>query len=191
MWVLPKLKQLHSLPCKSKGLTLIELIAVVAIAAIVLGIAVPSFQDLIRSNALATNSQQLISSVQLAKSEAISRNLPVVMCVRNGQQCAADTAGIGWESGWLIFVDENYDNDLNNGEEIIQLNDPLDNGQTLRTTVNSFTFQSNGRLQNAPLAMNLCAPNADPTDFKSARNLSFNGFGRIDISGSPTCPSQN
>ena len=86
------------------GFTLIELIVTVAIAAIVLAIAVPSFQETITSNRLTTFSNTFVASLNLARSEAIKQNRRVTLCSStDGLSCATG----GYQQGWIIFIDSN------------------------------------------------------------------------------------
>jgi type IV fimbrial biogenesis protein FimT len=62
------------------GLTLIEMLIVVVLAAILLGVAAPSFTEYIKVQRLRGVNAQLVTDVQFARSEAISRN--VVMHMR-------------------------------------------------------------------------------------------------------------
>lgn len=59
------------------GVTLIELMVVIAITAILLTIGVPAFLDTIDSNRLKAATDTLYGDFQFAKSEAIKRNMPV------------------------------------------------------------------------------------------------------------------
>ncbi|HYQ91031.1 MAG TPA: prepilin-type N-terminal cleavage/methylation domain-containing protein, partial [Candidatus Competibacteraceae bacterium] len=53
---------------RNVGFTLIELMAIITIAAILLVIGVPSFQETMRNNRVATQANQLISALTLARS---------------------------------------------------------------------------------------------------------------------------
>ena len=56
---------------RQNGFTLVELMVTVAVLAILSTIAYPSFQSTIRSNRVATTTNELIASLALARSEAI------------------------------------------------------------------------------------------------------------------------
>ncbi len=91
---------------KYKGFTLVELMITLAIAAIVITIGVPSFRQTINNNRLTTVANSFIASINLARSEAIKRNSRVVVCgSSNGKECT----GSGYQSGWIVFVDNNND----------------------------------------------------------------------------------
>lgn len=99
------------------GYTLVELLVVLAVSAILLGIGVPSFASLSGSSRLSSATNDLISSLHLARSEAIKRNARVVMCISaTGNACA--TSG-DWDQGWLVFHDANNNATLDAGESVI------------------------------------------------------------------------
>jgi type IV fimbrial biogenesis protein FimT len=118
------------------GFTLIELLVTIAIAAIVLGIAVPSFNATISSNRLTTRANELMTALSLARSEAIKRGVQVTV----RRKSATSTQ---WEEGWDVFADSNGDNDFDDdgdatlcetGEDcLLSTFDALPGGYTLRT----------------------------------------------------------
>ncbi|NOV25520.1 prepilin-type N-terminal cleavage/methylation domain-containing protein [Cupriavidus necator] len=88
-----------------RGLTLVELMAVVVMVAILAAIGTPSFVSLLRTSRVDSEIQSMVGSLQLARSEAIKRGLPVSVCPSvNGTACLG--AG-NWARGWIAFVDRN------------------------------------------------------------------------------------
>lgn len=83
-----------------RGFTLIEAMISIAVMAILMTIAVPSFKDASLRSQLRASANDLVASAHLARSEAIKRNAVITMCVSSdGASCA--TSG-GWEQGWII-----------------------------------------------------------------------------------------
>lgn len=78
------------------GVTLIELLIVITIAAILLALALPSFQDTIDRNRLKAATDTLYGDFQYAKSEAIKRNQPVVV------DFTTSNAGATWCYGFRL-----------------------------------------------------------------------------------------
>ena len=60
-------------PTRALGFTLLELMVTITVAAMVLGLGVPSFVDLIRNNRAATNVNELLTAFSIARSESIKR----------------------------------------------------------------------------------------------------------------------
>lgn len=126
------------------GFTLIELMVTISIMAIIAGIALPSYQNLIENTELRTASQAFYGSLVLARSEAVKNNQPVAMCKSsNGTSCAGSG---NWEAGWLIYIDADADNTLDNDEEILESSASL-NGPTIRATdanLHQVVYQADG-----------------------------------------------
>lgn len=81
---------------RNKGFTLVELMVTVAIAAILLGIAMPAFQSTARNNAVRATTTDLISSINLARQQSMSMRT----------QVALSPAGGGWSNGWELTFDD-------------------------------------------------------------------------------------
>lgn len=108
---LPPMKKRHpnraqvGFAARGAGFTLLELMITVTVLSILLGIAIPSFQDLMRRNRLATQTNELISSLALARSEAVKRGVRVTVCPANVNQDACSDSGDWAENGMIIFTD--------------------------------------------------------------------------------------
>lgn len=92
---------------------MIELMVTLAVAAIVVTMAVPSFQSMINGNRLTSAANEMIGSLQLARSEAIRRNGRAGVCMstntNSGEDATCATANV---DGWITFVDANDDGDF-------------------------------------------------------------------------------
>lgn len=96
---------------KIRGFTLLELLVTIAIAAILLAVAAPSFTGIIRGNALSSARDGLYSALQYARSEALTRNVAVAVCAaadENLNACSDDEDA--WANGWLVFIDSSTGN---------------------------------------------------------------------------------
>jgi len=129
-----------------RGVTLIEVMVVLGIAAILLAFAVPSFQEFVARNRLDGAAQELLTSLQFARSEATRRGAQVTLRL-DGTAGSKD-----WGSGWTMFVDANGNGALDTGEEVIRQGMALTAPLTLISSAALDTFiafNRDGRLTNA------------------------------------------
>jgi type IV fimbrial biogenesis protein FimT len=84
-------------PASQHGVTMVEVLATMAISAVILGMAAPSLTDAMRTNRARTASQQLIGLLNDARSEAVKRNIPVLVCPSNdGATCLSTPTAASW-----------------------------------------------------------------------------------------------
>ena len=87
------------------GLTVLELLIVLAAMGIVVLVSVPGGTYLLEKYRLKSTSNQLLTGLELARSEAQFRNSTVVVCPSsNGHSCRRDN---NWNHGWVVFTDGN------------------------------------------------------------------------------------
>lgn len=67
---------------RAAGFTVIEMMVVVMVAAVILALAVPSFRDFIARQRVAAVNAELVTALQLARSEAVARNKNVLITFR-------------------------------------------------------------------------------------------------------------
>ena len=128
-----------------------------AIASFLITVGIPGFQSVIKTNKLSTQSNTLLAALGLARSEAVKRNLQVVMCKRNTAGNSCSTAA-EWEDGWIIFVDTDEGSDFDAGEPIIRIQDPLA-ANTLRanaTLANQVVYDRKGFINGMGGTLILC-----------------------------------
>ncbi|WP_353393970.1 GspH/FimT family pseudopilin [Hydrogenophaga sp. 5NK40-0174] len=83
---------------KQSGFTAIEMMVSVAILAILVGIGIPSLRLLIQSMQISAVTNDVVSTLQVARSEAVKRGVPVTVCSSNNQA----TCSGGWIDGWVV-----------------------------------------------------------------------------------------
>lgn len=104
---------------RSSGFTITELMIVVAILAILGGLALPGFQSFMASSRLTTAANEMLAAIMSARSEAIKRGKRVVLC-KSSDASTCDNA-LNWSSGWIVFVDDNNDAARANTEELLRV----------------------------------------------------------------------
>ena len=115
---------------KQSGLTLIELLVVLAIAAIITTTAVPSFQAFIQNNRMSTTVHKFVSSLNLARSEAVKRGARVTMCKSNNVSTCSNAGD--WSQGWIVFIDANDNGQRETAsEELIRAQNSIDGATSI------------------------------------------------------------
>ena len=171
----------------NQGFTLIELVMVMAVAAIVLAVGVPSFQTLARKSNTATISNEFLNALAMARNEAIQRGYPVYICSTADATAASptcnSTTSTNWEDGWLMMLDEDDDGDFTDQSE-----NPLLVHETIRSDYslngeavvkNLIGFEATGFAKQEGIIV-LCNPKVVnfATDKKYARVINVSGSGR-------------
>ncbi|HET6545221.1 MAG TPA: GspH/FimT family pseudopilin [Rhodanobacteraceae bacterium] len=90
----------------ARGFGLIELVITIAVLAVLTTIALPSFNSTIRSNRVSTQANDLLSAIQLARSEAVARSRGVSVCAADTGAGVPAACGSDWGQGWIAFVDD-------------------------------------------------------------------------------------
>ena len=114
------------------GFTLIELVIVIALAALLTTLALPSFRAIIQNNRATTQANGLLSSLNLARSEAVKRGVRVTLCSSVDQATCTDPPSADWATGWIIFADESNFGTKDAAETVLQVHEALADGAELR-----------------------------------------------------------
>lgn len=132
---------------ETRGMTLIELMIVVAMFALLLTFLLPSLTAVRQSSGAFSVSSELMNSFQVVRSEASSRGTQVRM------------GGIGgnWSNGWRIWIERGNNNSFNGNDELLV--EKVMNRNGLRVTNNpaqaTVVFGSGGHLLSLPAANNV------------------------------------
>lgn len=133
-----------------RGFSLVETMITIGISLILLSIAAPDFGAVIKKNRVKTATEDFVSAIAVARTEAIKRGTPVIMC-RTGDPgttpssltCRANTpegttnSSKNWSQGWIMYAksggvggggaDYNYSSD---GDPIL-VGDPAPGGVSI------------------------------------------------------------
>lgn len=179
-----------------KGFSLIEVIIATAVAAILLSLAIPSFATLNMNRRVTTQTNDFLSSLVLARSQALKRVARVTVC-RSADGTACSGSG-GWEQGWIVFADTNNNTQVSSGqtppEDILLVRSALDGGNTLRGSSGVASYISyvatgttqltGGGFQTGTLV--LC-DDRGVGEHARAINISVTGRSRVETSAPDSC----
>ena len=175
-----------------RGFTLIELLVTIGIAAVLAGLAAPSFRELIANNRLKSHISALQTSLMMARNEAINRKSRVVVC-KSADQATCTTAG-GWQQGWIVFIDTDDDAAVDPGETVLQKVAALSGSFILQGTGNvgdyvSYTNIGAARVKASDNPLPATYPLCPPPGGGNARQIEVFATGRLGYGKEPvsTC----
>ena len=195
---------------KDTGFTLTELMITLAIISILLMVGVPSLKTFMQGNQLVAATNELVSALHVARSEAIKLNRRVTVC-ESSDGALCDTTG-SWNNGWIVFVDPNTGlastgaactATNTNTDCLLRVHDGFtDNQLTVSgvdpnsAVVSSFTFTSRGlpkAVGGAPQSgvFSLCSLDSSATSTVASRAVVLSLSGRVRVSDNPaviSCP---
>lgn len=100
----------------TRGFTLIELMVTITIGVILTSLGVPMMRNIVERNAVSNNINSFVGAVNLARSEAIKRGIPVVVCRSDNAETSASptcaSSGSEWKSGWIVFADRDANSQM-------------------------------------------------------------------------------
>jgi len=123
-------------PDKMPGFTLIELMIAIAIAAILLTVAIPSFREMIMNNRISMRTNNVVDVIQFARSEAVR--------IGGAVGVTATSGGSDWGQGVTVWYDADGDDDIDDSE-VLRVLESFQSGVTLNSDgFSSFQFQASG-----------------------------------------------
>lgn len=169
---------------QNNGFTLIELMITIAIAGILLAVAAPSFRDLLLNNRIATQTNELISDLALARSEAAKRGVRVTVCTSSDGATCTNTS---WGDGRIVFVDASPFGAVGTGDTILRVREKLASNNTLTssafTNTNYIQYFSSG-IADSSGSFKLC----DSRTGAHGNSISISNTGRASTTKLVTCP---
>lgn len=183
------------------GFTLIELMVVVAIIAILVAMAVPSFNTMLMKRTVRGAALSLITDLRYARSEALRRSSTVSICslAPNSLNACAALGAANWANGWMVFSDAGPAgaagaNGIFDGtDEIVRVQQPLTNIATVQGAIpvndpSFITFHAHGRSRNGNLGLRVTPKGTVAPDTERIVCVSVQGRPRLMDEGVVICP---
>jgi len=128
------------------GFSLIEMLVVVAVLSILLAVSLPNFQNMIERSGTNSQAKLFLTTLSLARSEAIKRGGNVAICAStDGADCSAKA----WGAGWIVFFDANGNanglaGSVDAGDTLIRVFDSGGSANVTTFTVDLFEYSTLG-----------------------------------------------
>ncbi len=158
-----------------KGFTLVELLVTIAVLAILLALGLPSFQGSLRSNRVATTTNELLATLSLARTESIRNTRGAAVCgSSDGTACDGE-----WGQGWLVWSEAvNPNGAIDAGETVLRYTRVDARLQVDAPTAGTLRFDARGRLVGGAQAVGLqTAP--CPAGDALVRTINVNPSGQV------------
>lgn len=189
----------NALPRNSRGFTLIELMVGLAVMALLMMVAVPSFQSTIASSRVTTITNDLVGALAAARTEAIRRGVRVTVCASADSASCATTGD--WSQGWVVFTDINRDaavtppdaDPATADDVILTTSSAIPAGISVKGNASAALFVSyapDGQTKTTAGGawlgkLQVCSDNTQLSDARRARLLDINTTGRVHTSTPP------
>ncbi len=162
-----------------RGFTLLELMIALGVVAVLVSVGVPGFRSVIMDNRMVAQANMLVTSVNVARSNAVKYQRNATVCASTNHDAAVPTcsASTDWSTGWIVWVDKDRDA-ATDAEEIVSVYGPLNTSTTLSSTaIASFTYDSRGFGLAGADDLTLC----DDRSGETGRRIRINAAGRTNV----------
>ncbi len=155
------------------GVTLIEMMITLAIAAILLTLVAPNVQSILTRNKITAEINEMSGLLRFARYTAIDQQIDTIVCpTTDFTTCSND-----WNSPKMVFVDANANNGKDAAEPILASSQAISATNTVTSTIDSIEFIDSGVTVAASTI--LICPNTKDAKFARALFVTLQGRTRI------------
>lgn len=111
-----------------RGFTLIEMLVVIALIAIFVTVAVPSYHKMLQDNRIISALNSFAGTLAESRSEAVTRGVTVVVCPSSNATSTTPTCattGTDWAGGWISFVPAAGSTSFSSGDTLLRQHGPV------------------------------------------------------------------
>ncbi|HWM42574.1 MAG TPA: GspH/FimT family pseudopilin [Burkholderiales bacterium] len=159
---------------RERGFNLIELLVTLTVMAVVITMGAPALTNFINDMRLSATTNDLLAYFNYARSEAAKRGARVTVCVSADQATCATTES-NWAVGAVTFVDTDNDGQVDTGETVLRVLNPMPGATILATSAFStshyFYYRPSGAA-NSQGTLQVCRSG------RNARDVSISNVGR-------------
>ncbi|UPG88884.1 GspH/FimT family pseudopilin [Luteibacter aegosomaticola] len=150
----------------AQGFTLVELMVTITVLAILLAIAAPSFVDFVRRNDVSSNTNEFLTTLRMARSTAITRNIFVSVCPSTNATADKPSCSDSkdYSAGYLVYVASAAGKAYEEGNELVRINEGAQKVSIMVTdAAKIITFNPRGASTIGTFSAFLCARHGNET----------------------------
>jgi type IV fimbrial biogenesis protein FimT len=176
---------------RSAGFTLYELMLVLAVAAVMVGLAIPNMRQFFWNNRMTATANDLLTAVYRARSESVKRHTQTILCFTADPEADEPECDGDGSQGWVVFADTDGDGTADADEEVVLRHGPISDAVTLTAlpdgnagyvAFNSAGFARNIALGQALAGVVMCDERGNKAttgpDYSAARGVTISPTGR-------------
>ncbi len=150
------------------------------VAGILAVIAAPSMTRFIESNRLTTVTNEFLVDINTARTEAIKRGVPVVLCESTtGSGC---TSSGSWSGGWILFADADSNGVWSTNDVMVRTQSAAPASITITNGAAAVVFNRLGTVDSGASVYQICN-----TKIGARRDVEIRLVGRAELREA-TCP---
>jgi type IV fimbrial biogenesis protein FimT len=175
-----------------RAFSLHEVLVTLVVTSTLIMVGIPSLQQMIGRQQVSTAANSFITALYTARSEAIKRSEPAVLCPSaDGRACTNATTDTIWEQGYMLYVDRNENRERDVDEPVIRVFD-VDGRLAIRSSRyrDHVSYLPNGMASGTNATFVIC----HPAYSELARAIIVSNTGRARVSsrlpdgGAIVCP---